>query len=101
MGATLRFLRRIQRKTLLQIADAAGISETYLSALERGLKPFSNARTSTLESISNALGLPLAAILLLGMTKEETSRMESCLPNVRDIVTEAYFRIATGKWQFQ
>lgn len=38
IGEKLRYLRRIARKSLREVADASGISHTEISRIERGLR---------------------------------------------------------------
>lgn len=54
VGARLREVRRARRRTLRQVADGAGISESFLSQIERG---HSNASVATFRRIAVALGV--------------------------------------------
>lgn len=56
-GARLRALRKARQRTLRDIAEAAGISEGYLSQVERGL---ANPSIATLRQVAAALGLKMA-----------------------------------------
>lgn len=56
-GARLRSLRKARRRTLRSVAEAAGISEGYLSQVERGN---ANPSIATLRQITTALGLRIA-----------------------------------------
>jgi transcriptional regulator with XRE-family HTH domain len=60
IGATLRRRRQAQARTLREVAEAAGVSLTYLSEVERGRKEPSS---EVLEAICAALGLILADLL--------------------------------------
>jgi transcriptional regulator with XRE-family HTH domain len=60
IGATLRRRRQAQARTLREVADAAGVSLTYLSEVERGRK---EASSEVLEAICAALGLVLSDLL--------------------------------------
>jgi transcriptional regulator with XRE-family HTH domain len=60
IGATLRRRRQAQARTLREVADAAGVSLTYLSEVERGRKEPSS---EVLEAVCAALGLILADLL--------------------------------------
>jgi transcriptional regulator with XRE-family HTH domain len=60
IGATLRRRRQSQARTLREVADAAGVSLTYLSEVERGRK---EASSEVLEAICAALGLVLSDLL--------------------------------------
>jgi transcriptional regulator with XRE-family HTH domain len=60
IGTVLRRLRHQQRRTLQDVADAAGVSMPYLSEIERGRK---EASSEILASICAALGVPLTDLL--------------------------------------
>ena len=60
MGACLRRRRQAQGRTLREVAQAAGVSLTYLSEVERGLK---EASSEVLEAICAALGVVLSDLL--------------------------------------
>jgi len=57
VGERLRELRRIRRATLRQIADRSGLSESFLSQVERGR---SSASIASLRKIAEALGVSMA-----------------------------------------
>jgi transcriptional regulator with XRE-family HTH domain len=57
LGARLRATRRRQRMTLKEVATRAGISESFLSQVERGL---AGASVSTLWRVATALGVMVA-----------------------------------------
>ena len=71
IGATLRRRRQSQARTLREVADAAGVSLTYLSEVERGCK---EASSEILEAICAALGLVLSDLLF--EVAEELARLE-------------------------
>jgi transcriptional regulator with XRE-family HTH domain len=71
IGATLRRRRQSQARTLREVADAAGVSLTYLSEVERGVK---EASSEVLEAICAALGLVLSDLLF--EVAEELARLE-------------------------
>lgn len=56
-GDRLRALRKARHRTLRTVAEAAGISEGYLSQIERGQ---ANPSIATLQQIASALGLKVA-----------------------------------------
>jgi transcriptional regulator with XRE-family HTH domain len=60
VGATLRRHRLAQGRTLRAVADAAGVSLTYLSEVERGRK---EASSEVLEAVCAALDLVLSDLL--------------------------------------
>src|SRR3954449_9194534 len=57
LGERLRAIRQLRRKTLKSVASAAGISESFLSQLERGR---TNATIATLQRLSTALGIEVS-----------------------------------------
>lgn len=79
IGATLRRRRQSQARTLRQVADAAGVSLTYLSEVERGRK---EASSEVLEAICAALDLVLSELLF--EVAEELVRFEvrGALPRI-------------------
>jgi transcriptional regulator with XRE-family HTH domain len=57
LGERLRAIRQLRRKTLKDIAGAAGVSESFLSQLERGR---TNATIATLQRLATALGIDVS-----------------------------------------
>jgi transcriptional regulator with XRE-family HTH domain len=57
LGARLRATRRRQRMTLKEVATKAGISESFLSQVERGL---AGASVATLQRVATTLGVMVA-----------------------------------------
>ena len=60
VGERLRDIRRLRRATLKTIADRAGVSESFLSQVERGR---ASASIASLRRIANALGVSVADLL--------------------------------------
>ena len=56
VGVRLRLVRRARRRTLREVAEASGISESFLSQLERGL---ANASVATLRRVAGTLGVSI------------------------------------------
>lgn len=59
VGERLRDIRRLRRATLKTIADRAGVSESFLSQVERGR---ASASIASLRRIANALGVSVAEL---------------------------------------
>jgi transcriptional regulator with XRE-family HTH domain len=59
VGERIRFYRQARRKTQAVIAGLAGVTEDYLSQIERGLKTPS---TSLLHRLARALGVPTSVL---------------------------------------
>jgi transcriptional regulator with XRE-family HTH domain len=57
VGERLRAIRRLRRATLRTVADRAGLSESFLSQVERGR---ANASVASLKRIAAALGVNVA-----------------------------------------
>lgn len=57
VGERLREIRRLRRATLKTVADRAGLSESFLSQVERGR---ANASVGSLKRIAAALGVNVA-----------------------------------------
>jgi transcriptional regulator with XRE-family HTH domain len=57
VGERLRSIRRLRRATLKAVADRAGLSESFLSQVERGR---ANASIGSLQRIAGALGVSVA-----------------------------------------
>jgi len=57
VGERLRAIRRLRRSTLKTVADRAGLSESFLSQVERGR---ANASVGSLKRIAAALGVNVA-----------------------------------------
>src|SRR3954454_13121061 len=57
VGERLRDIRRLRRATLRTIADRAGVSESFLSQVERGR---ASASIASLQRIAGALGVAVA-----------------------------------------
>src|SRR5690349_17906981 len=57
VGERLRTLRRFRRCTLQTVAERSGLSESFLSQVERGR---SNASIGSLKRIADALGVSMA-----------------------------------------
>ena len=57
VGERLRAIRRLRRATLKTVADRAGLSESFLSQVERGR---ANASVGSLKRIAAALGVNVA-----------------------------------------
>lgn len=61
VGARLRSYRQLRHATLRTVADRAGVTEGFLSQLERGL---TSASLTTLRRIASALGLEMADLFV-------------------------------------
>jgi transcriptional regulator with XRE-family HTH domain len=57
LGERLRAIRLLRRRTLREVAAAAGVSESFLSQLERGR---SSASVASLQRLAGALGIEVS-----------------------------------------
>ncbi|MFL5960544.1 MAG: helix-turn-helix domain-containing protein [Gaiellaceae bacterium] len=57
LGERLRAIRLLRRLTLREVADAAGVSESFVSQLERGR---SGASVATLQRLAAAVGIEIS-----------------------------------------
>src|SRR5438128_10029274 len=57
LGARLRAIRQLRRLTLREVATAAGVSESFVSQLERGR---SSASVATLQRLAAAVGIEIS-----------------------------------------
>lgn len=63
LGATLRARRAAAGLTLQEVAEATGVSRSFLSQVERGL---ASPSIASLRRIADALGTPMAALFVAG-----------------------------------
>lgn len=59
IGLKLRLLRTTKGLTLTQVAEAAGLSPSFISQVERGL---TNPSVNSLKRIGDVLGIPIASL---------------------------------------
>jgi transcriptional regulator with XRE-family HTH domain len=73
LGERLRAIRQLRRKTLKEVASAAGISESFLSQLERGR---TNATIATLQRLSTALGIEVSDLFTTNAARPRVLRRD-------------------------
>src|SRR5260221_10882847 len=71
VGERLRAIRHLRRKTLKEVASAAGLSESFVSQLERGR---TNATIATLQRLSTALGIEVSDLFTTGAPRPRVLR---------------------------
>ncbi len=74
LGERLRAIRKLRHRTLKEIADAASISESFLSQLERGR---TNATVATLQRLSTALGIEVSDLFTTNAPRPRVLRKEA------------------------
>jgi transcriptional regulator with XRE-family HTH domain len=73
LGERLRAIRQLRRKTLKDVATAAGVSESFLSQLERGR---TNATIATLQRLTTALGIEVSDLFTTSAARPRVLRRE-------------------------
>jgi transcriptional regulator with XRE-family HTH domain len=73
LGERLRAIRQLRRKTLKDVATAAGVSESFLSQLERGR---TNATIATLQRLTTALGIEVSDLFTTSAARPRLLRRE-------------------------
>src|SRR5438309_9716822 len=71
VGERLRAIRQLRRRTLKEVASAAGLSESFVSQLERGR---TNATIATLQRLSAALGIEVSDLFTTGAPQQGVLR---------------------------
>jgi len=80
LGERLRAIRLLRRRTLREVAEAAGVSESFISQLERGR---SNPSVASLQRIAAALGMEVSDLLANnGLPRPRVLRREAREPIV-------------------
>jgi transcriptional regulator with XRE-family HTH domain len=75
VGERLRAIRLLRRRTLKDVAAAAGVSESFLSQLERGR---SNASVATLQRLATAVGIEVSDLFATdGLPRPHVLRREA------------------------
>lgn len=71
VGGRLRQIRHTRRQTLSEVAARAGVSESFLSQVERGR---SNASIASLQRIAGALGFTVGELFDGGLARPQVLR---------------------------
>ncbi|HEY0415141.1 MAG TPA: XRE family transcriptional regulator [Gaiellaceae bacterium] len=74
LGERLRAVRQLRRRTLKDVASSAGVSESFLSQLERGR---TNATIATLQRLSAALGVEVSDLFAADAGRPRVLRREA------------------------
>ncbi|WP_083921082.1 helix-turn-helix domain-containing protein [Hahella ganghwensis] len=91
LGGTIKQCRKIRKLTLAQLSVSSGISVSHLCLLERNKREPS---IGAVESIANALGLPLSVLVFLAaqdgeITDLNSSYIDSLSNNIMDLMSNA------------
>jgi transcriptional regulator with XRE-family HTH domain len=80
VGERLRAIRMLRRRTLKDVAHAAGVSESFLSQVERGR---SSASVATLQRLAAAVGIEISDLFATdGLPRPRVLRREARQPLV-------------------
>jgi transcriptional regulator with XRE-family HTH domain len=75
LGERLRAIRLLRRRTLKHVAEASGVSESFLSQLERGR---TGASVATLQRLAAALGIEVSDLFATnGLPRPSVLRREA------------------------
>src|SRR5436190_21787366 len=75
LGERLRAIRLLRRQTLKDVAEAAGVSESFVSQVERGR---SSASVATLQRLAAALGIEISDLFATdGLPRPRVLRREA------------------------
>src|SRR2546429_1803485 len=78
LGERLRAIRLLRRRTLKDVATAAGVSESFVSQVERGR---TSASVATLQRLSAALGIEVSDLFAAdGLPRPRVLRREARQP---------------------
>ena len=78
LGERLRAIRVLRRRTLKDVATAAGVSESFVSQVERGR---TSASVATLQRLSAALGIEVSDLFAAdGVPRPRVLRREARQP---------------------
>ena len=97
LGNTIKHLRKQQGILQQVLAEACGISVTYLSQIENDRK---TPNLSVLEEISRVLGVPLPILFFLSLSNEDvpTEKLEvyaTLAPPVRALIERIFLEPTT------
>lgn len=76
IGKAIKLCRAHKNITQYQLAELAGISESYLSLIEQGKR---DPNLKTVEKISGALKIPFSILVFLAADKDELEGINSNL----------------------
>lgn len=68
LGESIKYFRSVGKLTQKELAEKSGISKSYLCLIEKGER---EASIGVLQSISDALSIPVAVVVLIASESEE------------------------------
>lgn len=92
LGSTIKHIRTRRGITQTEFATRCGITQTYLSKIERNSR---EPNLSILQAISNQLGLPLPILFFLTLDKEDIDEgkrdtFEILEPSLKSFIDELF-----------
>ena len=92
LGATIKNIRKNQKKSQEAVAEQSQISQTYFSQIESGKR---NPNLDTLNKISSALQIPLPILFFLSMEDmdiptEKREAFKYLLPSIKSLINEFF-----------
>ena len=86
-GHAIKFCRQQKQLSIPALAARAGLSPSYISLLERNER---DPPLSTLQKISQGLGVPLSVLLFVGTSPAE---LESISPEIAEKLAAATMKL--------
>jgi transcriptional regulator with XRE-family HTH domain len=92
LGKQIKDIRKSKNLTQAELANLSGITQTYLSQLERNKK---EPNLSTLKTISFKLDIPIQILLIKSMTiedipKAKKSVFKNIIPLLENFINEQF-----------
>ena len=87
LGQAIKRCRKLRGLNQAELAEKSNISVSYLSLLERDKR---DPTFSTIESIANALNVPVSILIFLGTSGEEIDELS---PELREKLSYLAFRL--------
>lgn len=94
LGQAIRALRKSQKMTLLDLANAAGSDPGNISRLERGLQGYSDEMIS---GVARALGVQLSQLYAMIETPQKAEEIAQNYDKQLQELNKIYRRLSSGK----
>lgn len=94
LGQAIRALRKSQKMTLLELANAAGSDPGNISRLERGLQGYSD---EMLTSVCDALGIKIHKLYEMIESPNKAEEIAQNYDKQLQELTKIYKRLSSGK----
>ena len=92
IGKAIKDLRKQSGFKQVEFADKCGLSQSYLSSIEKGNK---EPTLSLLKQISSALSMPMPILVFLSLDKDDVSRkkrdaFELLEPTLKSLISDLF-----------